>query len=183
MYRSDKELIRACLAGDEPSWCELVGRYSRLVYSIPLRKGYSQADADDIFQNVFAALFRCLGSVRNDKTLAAWLITTTVRECGALARSRRPDGELDPALLDEAPLPLEEMQRLERQQLMRQALDQLDPRCRELLTALFLDDDCGSYAEIARRLGMPVGSIGPNRARCFVRLREILAEMGADLAL
>ena len=66
---------------------------------------------------------------------------------------------------------------------MRQALRRLDDGCRELLTALFLDPAGPSYEAIAARLGMPVGSIGPTRARCFRKLEALLRETGIDAAV
>jgi hypothetical protein len=56
----------------------------------------------------------------------------------------------------------------------------LDERCRTLLTALFLDPATPGYESIAARLGMPIGSIGPTRARCFRKLDAILRELGFD---
>lgn len=180
MYRNDPDLIKACLNGDEAAWNELVERYARLVYSIALRYGLSSIDADDVFQNVFTIVFRRLSSLRNQKLLAAWLITITSRECQRLRR-RNPEAiEMDESIPDGGHLPHDEAQILERRHLVRTALDQLDPRCRELLIALFLDPSEQSYEKIASRLGMPVGSIGPTRARCFKKLEAILGEMDID---
>ena len=78
---NDAALVHACLAGDQRAWDELVERYGRLVYGIPRRMGFSAADADDVFQNVFAILLRYLSDLRDYTRLAAWLVTTTRREC------------------------------------------------------------------------------------------------------
>jgi len=48
----DSEIIEACLNGDSQAWDALLVRYQRLIYSIPLRYGLSEHDANDIFQNV-----------------------------------------------------------------------------------------------------------------------------------
>ncbi|MGW4892370.1 RNA polymerase sigma factor [Kitasatospora sp. NPDC004240] len=53
------------------------------------------------------------------------------------------------------------------------AVASLPGRCAELLTALAEDPDL-SYAELADRLGLPRGSIGPTRSRCLARLRTVL---------
>ncbi|MFO1269576.1 MAG: sigma factor-like helix-turn-helix DNA-binding protein [Rubrivivax sp.] len=67
------------------------------------------------------------------------------------------------------------LEQLQRAELVRAALDRLDERCRGLLTLLFADEDERvPYDEVARRLSMPVGSIGPTRARCLAKLRELL---------
>ena len=46
--------------------------------------------------------------------------------------------------------------------------------CRDLLFALYLDPEQSSYAEVAARLGMAVGSVGPTRIRCLKRLKQVL---------
>ena len=67
----DPELIRTCLRGDEAAWSKLVDRYRHLVYSVAKRYGLCDADADDVSQNVFVALFRKLGTIRNPSLLPA----------------------------------------------------------------------------------------------------------------
>jgi RNA polymerase sigma factor (sigma-70 family) len=179
-FESDPALIRACLAGDEGAWHDLVDRYGRLVYSIARGYGLSADDADDVFQGVFVILNRQLGALRDQTRLSSWLITTTHRECWRLRRRDRDREPLDEAVAAEGPPPVEEIIRREREQGVREALARLDGRCRELLTALFLDPSLPSYEAIGARLGMPIGSIGPTRARCFRKLEAILLELGID---
>jgi hypothetical protein len=50
--RSDRELVASCLSGDEPAWSELIDRYNRLIFSIPLKQGLTREEAADIFQAV-----------------------------------------------------------------------------------------------------------------------------------
>jgi DNA-directed RNA polymerase specialized sigma24 family protein len=59
----------------------------------------------------------------------------------------------------------------ERNAALRAAFAELAPRCQELL-AMLIADPPHSYAEISAALQMPVGSIGPQRARCLERLRK-----------
>ncbi len=177
-YSSDKELVAVCLEGNQQAWNELVARYQRLVYSIPRRYGLSTSDADDVFQNVFTIVLKRLGSLQNRESLAAWLITITARETSHLAARRRPTQELDERMEDGADLPPDQVQQWERQHIVWQALEQLGNPCRELLTALFLDPAPASYVQIAHKLKIPVGSIGPTRARCFKKLETILVALG-----
>lgn len=179
-HESDPALVQACLAGDEAAWEELVDRYGRLVYSIPRRNGLAEADADDVFQNVFATLFRRLGDLRDQTRLSSWLITTAHRESWRVGKLARRSVELDDGVASAAAPPLDEVARAEREQAVRQALRRLDGRCRELLTALFLAPETPSYEAIGARLGMPVGSIGPTRARCFTKLEAVLRELGIE---
>ena len=181
MYTKDPDLIKACLSGDESAWKELVERYARLVYSIPYRQGFSSADAEDIFQIVFTIVYRRLESLRDQRVVAAWLIRITHHECQRLRRRSPDETELPESLPDSATPPDDEIEILERQHTVRAALKLLEPRCRELLIALFLESATPNYAELSRRLDIPVGSIGPMRARCFKKLEEKLVEIGYDI--
>ena len=182
MYRNDSELIQACIKGNELAWHELVERYKRLVYSIPLRQGLSATDADDVFQNVFTIAYRRLDTLRNQKLLAAWLIRITYNECQHLRKRSPATNEIPETYADPTPLAEDEVELIERRHLVRVALNQLEQRCRDLLTALFLAPSPQSYDEIADKLGIPTGSIGPTRTRCFKKLQTILVEMGIDLS-
>ena len=179
-FPSDPELIQACLRGDQAAWKELVTRYGRLVYSIPRRSGLSAVDAEDVFQNVFAIALKRLESLRNQQSLAAWLITVTRHETERVGARRITTEELDEWLEDEQATPQTQVQQWERQHIVHLALERLEKTCRELLMALFLEPDPASYEQIARQLGIPLGSIGPTRARCFKKLETILVALGFD---
>jgi DNA-directed RNA polymerase specialized sigma24 family protein len=100
MERSDSELIEACLRRDAQAWQELVARYSRLVYSIPRRKGLTPEDADDVFQNVFTIIYLQLPKLREHQALPAWIITITQRQCYRLRSRVQQEVELDEAGLN-----------------------------------------------------------------------------------
>src|SRR5262245_23088444 len=84
--RTDTELVSACLSGDQEAWSELVDRYSRLIYSIPLRQGLSREDAADVYQAVCLDLVAELPTLRDPQALPAWLIRTTARKVGKWKR-------------------------------------------------------------------------------------------------
>jgi RNA polymerase sigma factor (sigma-70 family) len=179
-HRSDAAVVSACLAGEEAAWRELVTRYGHLVLSIPRQAGLGEADCQDVFQEVFESLLRQLPRLRDRQSLAKWLMTTTHRaSCRWLRRSRRAVSEGPEPRATDAP-PLELVVRWERQQMVRQALRRLGGRCAKLLGALYLDPSCPGYEEVARRLGVPRGSIGPTRLRCLARLVEVLRSAGVD---
>jgi RNA polymerase sigma factor (sigma-70 family) len=67
---------------------------------------------------------------------------------------------------------------LERQHLVRQCLQHLSPSCQELLALLYAEEPPCSYVEVAQRLGVPLGSIGPRRARCLEHLKKLLEKFG-----
>ena len=182
--RDDRQLIAECLSGEQASWEALIYRYRRLIYSIPLKLRLSPEDAADIFQAVCFKLYEKLDTLRDHDRLSSWLITTATRECWRIsAQNRReaPVGSGDEghsdALADipaTARLPDEERELLERQQAVRQALERLPERCRDLLTMLFYQANELSYPDIARRMNIPVPSVGPTRARCLEKLKRRL---------
>lgn len=174
---NDAALVEACLRGQQSAWDEIVDRYGRLVYSIPRRYGFCEADADDVFQDVFAILFRKLDSVRQRDRLSAWLIRTTHRECYRVGKQSGRYAQLDQTIEDVGSPPHERTEAWERQQVVRQALRELGGPCEALLTALFLAGQRPNYRQIAEQLGIKVGSIGPTRSRCFEKLEKILGDL------
>ncbi|MGB8980427.1 MAG: sigma-70 family RNA polymerase sigma factor [Anaerolineales bacterium] len=179
----DPELIEACLKGSGQAWEVLLVRYQRLIYSIPLRYGLPEHDANDVFQNVSLLLWENLGHLRDRARLAAWLVITTRRECWRMMRQHRQNvSTLEGGMLDEVhaagPLSEEEFLAMERQSQVRAAIGHLESPCRELLTLLFFVDPRPAYSEIAKSLTVPEGSIGPTRSRCLEKLMKILENMG-----
>jgi RNA polymerase sigma factor (sigma-70 family) len=175
---NDRELIRACLAGHESAWHELVDRYGRLVYSIPQRLGLQASDADDVFQAVFLAVSRSLRNLQQTERLTSWIIRIAYRESWRVGRRVRRFQEM-PALDPTAEATEDEMLQVERQHLLRQAMGRLRPKSRKLLDALYFGPSA-DYAQIARKLGYSIGSIGPLRARAFLELERELTVVGFD---
>ncbi len=170
----DPELIEACLQGDEQAWRALVERYGRLVFSVARRYGLDQEAAEAIFQDVFTALIRHLPGIRRRHGLSKWLVITTQRLCWRwIDRNRRMKGVIEEGPGTE-PVPAEEALQWEQQQRVREAMSRLEARCRDLLTQLYCHAAKVPYEEIARRLGIAVGSIGPTRARCLRKLLWLL---------
>ncbi len=179
----DTELVYACNEGEPWAWEALVDRYRRLVYAIPLRVGLTEDDAADVFQTVFASLFEHLDHLRDPQCLAKWLIIAAQRESWSVARRRRRErfDEEASAILssvrDGAALPEQRISMLADQCLVLEALARLGGRCRDLLWLLYYDPSEPSYAEVSKVLRMPLGSIGPTRARCLRKLRRIVEAM------
>ncbi len=172
--KPDEQLIEACLRGDNDAWSELIDRYARLVASIPSRSGLPADLRDEVFQSVWTIAVRHLESLRDSRSLPAWLIRTTQRETWRIARdakrARGHDSSEEIAWADPMEADL-----LESRQFMREALDRMEERCRGLLLLLFREDR-PDYDRIAEALGIPRGSIGPTRGRCLDKLRTIYAE-------
>jgi RNA polymerase sigma factor (sigma-70 family) len=183
----DTELIDACLKGTSQAWEVLLVRYQRLIYSIPLRYGLPEHDANDIFQNVSLLLLKNLARLRDRERLGAWLVITTRRECWRMFHHDR-QVTLNPETLDlndqvpDSGHSEDDFLALERQTVVRTAVELLDGPCNQLLTQLFYAEPRPSYTDIAHALALPEGSIGPTRARCLEKLMRILEKMGLSEA-
>ena len=167
-------LVSRVSDGDQDAWNELIERYAPLVWSICARSLPSREDIDDAAQSVWLLLVENIGGLRDPAALPGWLATTTRRECFRIlgAAKRREQGGLEeqvpPGLADSTE---QEVIAAERDAALRAAFDELQRGCRELL-AMLMSDPPRSYAEISATLGIPVGSIGPTRARCLDQLRR-----------
>jgi RNA polymerase sigma factor (sigma-70 family) len=183
---TDDILIEACLEGQEAAWEALISKYERLIYAICRRNNIIATEAEDIFGRVCMLLLQHLETLKDRTRLAAWLITTTNRECwhyknhlaGATSLSYPMQGDkgffrFESELAAQALLPEDEVLRLEMYQNLRESLLQLSPQCQKLLWHLFYDPTEPSYSQISDQLGLPVSSIGPNRARCLNKLRSL----------
>ncbi|HET6877017.1 MAG TPA: sigma-70 family RNA polymerase sigma factor [Jatrophihabitans sp.] len=179
------ELVRAAAGGSTAAWNELVDRFSPLVWNICMRYKLSAADASDVSQNVWLRLTERLDTIREPAALAGWLATTARRECMRTFRGHH--GEVPTAFDVDVPDSAErtdpdrELLALERREAVLAALGELPERGRTLLLML-AGDPPRSYREISDALDIPIGSIGPTRARYLERLRRspALAGFGAD---
>ncbi|MGH4027053.1 MAG: RNA polymerase sigma factor [Pseudonocardiaceae bacterium] len=171
------DLLLRARAGDQAGWDELVECFAPLVWSISRRYRLSGADAEDVAQSVWLRLFEHIDSIREPAALPGWLATTTGRECLRVlkANSRRNHEEIvvDRDLPAPGHLPTAEDALLaaERNAAVRAAFARLPQHCQQLLVLLIHDPPL-SYAEIGDRLGLPVGGLGPTRARCLHKLRR-----------
>jgi RNA polymerase sigma factor (sigma-70 family) len=184
---SDEQLIAGCRDGDSAAWDALVSRYERLVYTIPIRYGLTPAEVDDVFQSTWFRLLKNLPDLRQPDRVGAWLVTTARRECWETRRGldhkRTVESDTESLLANESgddSTPEEIVAQYRRDQAVREAVESLDERCRRLLWHLYYDATIPSYAAIADKLKTPIGSVGPMRARCLKKLREILDESIAE---
>ncbi|MFN2497295.1 MAG: RNA polymerase sigma factor [Pseudonocardiaceae bacterium] len=170
------DLFHAAAGGGEDAWSSLVERYLPLVRSVIRSYGLSGENAEDVSQTLWLRLVEHLKDIREPRALPGWIKTTTRNECMQLLKAARravPVGaSVDPHVLPDVDRELDEdLLRAERHQALLQALAELPDHQRNLLILLAVDPPL-SYEEIARRLDIPKGSIGPTRARALQRLRE-----------
>lgn len=181
--RADELLVRECLRGSQEAWSELVDKYKNLIFSIPIKYGFSQSDASDIFQEVCLGLLSELATVREPRALAKWLIQVTSHKCYHWKRRSQRLVSFDAEeksvpIAEVAPEVVEILQQADQEQKLREAMGGLRPRCRRLIEMLFFEDPPRPYREVAESLEIAVGSIGFLRQRCLGGLRKQLHEIG-----
>lgn len=161
----------------------LIDRYKNLIYSIPIKYGFPKDDASEIFQQVCLRLLSDLPNLRDPAALGAWLIRVTSHDCFRRSRRDRRNETMEfayaeIAMADDSMLPQEQILQLEREQILRDTLAQIAPRCRELIHMLFYQTPPLPYDEVAKKLKLARGSIGFIRMRCLKQLRTHLQELG-----
>ncbi|WP_340539026.1 RNA polymerase sigma factor [Nocardioides sp. GXZ039] len=172
-------LVSAAQEGDPHAWNAIVDRFLPLVEAIVRRHRLSEADGDDVSQTVWLRLVEHLDSLREPDALPGWIRTTARHEClrllAARARTRAADPQTD-GVLDVADddVAADDLLAFERHQALRDGLAELPAARRDLLLLLLVDPPL-PYAEISARLGIPIGSIGPTRARALEQLRATRA--------
>ena len=174
-------LVRKCKAGDSNSWGILVDRFQALVWSSIYRVGLRNEDAEDTFQKVFVILYKNLDRIDSALALPKWLATTAAREAIRAHRVNRDKSSISIDAVEN----LDEMLAAEEASVedvtiaaaqsntIRNVMSQLPGKCPQLLSMLYSEEE-SSYEEVKIKLEIPIGSIGPTRARCIERLRQAL---------
>lgn len=180
-HRPVERLVAECLKGNEQAWSQLIDKYKNLIYSVPIKLGMYD-EAPDIFQAVCLDLLSGLDQLREPRALPKWLMQTCYHKC-LQYRSRAEKylpitNEAQEELDSEQPMPEQLLGELEKEQMVRDAISQLTPRCQRMVCMLFFEDPPRPYQEVARELGVATGSIGFIRGRCLHRLRKQLEKMG-----
>lgn len=181
--RTDRELVASCLSGDEQAWSELIDRYNRLIFSIPLKQGLTRDEAADIFQAVCLDLVAELPRLRDPQALPAWLIQTTLHKVSKWRRRNDryvPDEgtHTENAPAPDADMPDALIREVQQTQALRDAVAALSDRCQRMVQMLFFDTPARPYKDVASALGVATGSIGFLRSRCLDRLRSALEGIG-----
>ncbi|MFZ0332962.1 MAG: sigma-70 family RNA polymerase sigma factor [Candidatus Acidiferrales bacterium] len=179
---TDTRLVKECLRGSEAAWSALIDKYKNLIFSIPIKYGFSSDDATDIFQAVCVELLSELPKLRKPKALPKWIMQVAAHKCFHHKRqlqrteAREPD---DDSFETSVPARAEGILReAEKEQSLRDAVSELPPRCRRLIQMLFFEEPPRPYQQLAVELGLSTGSIGFIRQRCLERLRKRLSEVG-----
>jgi RNA polymerase sigma factor (sigma-70 family) len=178
----DTRLVKECLSGNEDAWLCLIEKYKALVYSIPVKYGLSQEDASDVFQATCVELLVRLRELREPRALPKWLMQVAHHESHRWKRLRQrvvsrgaeaefPEPEI-PAIAETL------VQQMQEEQVLREALAVLTPQCQRLIELLFFETPGRPYTEVAKEMGLALGSIGFTREKCIERLRRQLDKVG-----
>jgi RNA polymerase sigma factor (sigma-70 family) len=173
------DAVRRAAAGDRAAWEDLVAAFGRLVWSIAVAHRLPPADAAEVSQTTWLRLVENLDRITQPERLGGWLATTARRESLRLIKLRgRETPTDDESRLDHGDDPTPESVAVgrDRDERVRRAFAALPERCRLLLHMVVVLRP--PYTEVAEALDMPIGSIGPTRARCLERLRRLLATDG-----
>lgn len=192
----DAGLVQRFIAGDESAFNEIVARYRGRIYGLTLNLLRNAADAEEVTQDAFIRAYRGLNRFRGESSLATWLYRIALN----LARNRywyffrrhRHDWvSLDRPLGDDSDTtfadllatrdrdPAQDTASSEFSALVAACMERLDHKHREILTMRNVLDL--SYEEIARTLGINIGTVKSRIARAREYLRELLTESCPEL--
>jgi len=160
----------------------LIDKYKRLIFSIPVKYGFSPDEATDIFQSVCLEMLSELPNLRKAEALPKWIMQVTAHKCfhrkRQMQRTEPSDSVEDRPEQITPPIAETILREAEEEQSLRQAIAELPPRSRELVHMLFFEEPTRPYQAIAESLGIATGSIGFIRQRCLEKLRRRLGEIG-----
>jgi len=178
----DERLVKECLRGDEQAWSLLIDKYKALIYSIPVKYGLPPHEAADVFQATCAELLIRLPQLREPRALPKWLMQVAHHESYRCKRQQQRvvsrDAETDLPEPETPAIAETVLQQTQEEQMLREAMSVLSPQCRRLVELLFFETPARPYAQVAKELGLALGSIGFTRQKCIDRLRRQLDELG-----
>ena len=177
--RDMASLVHRAAGGDMQAWNQIVDQYSRLIWSITREFKLGESDAADVVQTTWMRLLEHIGRLQYPERVGSWLTVTARNECLRHLASHkrlvlvREDVAFDVPAEHEPGVDAALLAK-ESAETVREAMAHLPRRWQRLMT-LLMEDPPVSYAEISDELGLPIGSIGPTRARCLAKLRVLLA--------
>ncbi|MEO7193221.1 MAG: sigma-70 family RNA polymerase sigma factor [Pseudonocardiaceae bacterium] len=178
------DLLRRSRDGDPLAWNDILRRYGKLVSGTVRSFQMQDADARDAVQMTWLRLAENVHHVRFPERLGGWLATTARREClRILSRATRAPNfchQVLDTVADSSVGPEQRVVDADTTRALWNIVAELPPRPRALLRELFTEHP-RPYAEVARTAGIPVGGIGPTRARALRQLRGRITDGGLGL--
>ncbi|WP_221177410.1 RNA polymerase sigma factor [Nocardioides marmoriginsengisoli] len=168
--------------GDRDALDELVRLLSPILWQVVRATGLDRATAEDVVQNTWLTLVDNAEAISSPLAVSGWLCTTARREAWKVSKRVRrevaTDGDVLSWALPAVDGPEDGIVLADDQVVLRRCLSRISERCQSLLRMLAAGPR-PEYAEVSEALDMPVGSIGPTRARCLDKLRGELISEGA----
>jgi RNA polymerase sigma factor (sigma-70 family) len=174
------DLVQSAAAGHESGWETLVREFRGLIWAAARAHRLGDADAADVVQATWLRLLEHLDDLREPARLGAWLVTTAHRECLRVLRDFQRHvlfGQDAPERESLDAPPGDRLLIAERDQALWRSFERLRASDQELLR-LLMADPRPAYDAISAVLDMPIGSIGPSRARALERLHQELDNDG-----
>lgn len=173
------DLLGRAAEGDQGAWLQLVRQYAGLLRSVAASLRMAAGDAEDAAQTTWLGLLQNLDTLRDPNRVGGWLATAMRRNCLRLLRHSHTEWPVAEWDDHDRPDHLETIEdrlvRAERDHQLWQAVDRLPERQGQLVRVLFADPDT-SYDDVARRMSIAVGTVGPARQRALRRLAQLLSQ-------
>jgi RNA polymerase sigma-70 factor (ECF subfamily) len=173
------ELIVRSRAGETEAMEEIYHRFKTGLFNLAFRYSYDRATAEDLLQEIFIKVFTHLDNVKNPDTFPGWVFRIGLNTCYSHLRSRRPEMEKG--------VPLEDIEGTLRGSVednpgrdIRKPLDDGIASLPDKLREIFLLHDVQGFKheEIARLLGLSVGTSKSQLFKARLRMRAFLAGKG-----
>lgn len=182
---SDRDIVRSARAGREDAYAELVRRYRRRVLDSIYRIVHHTERTKDLAQETFVKAFNALDRYHSERRFLPWIRTIATNSASDYVRRKRPDRAdspwaVTPRRIDAERIfvpgptdtPAAERHRRDAAAAVRRALKRLKPKYRRCITLRYVDNR--SYQEIARLMGVPVGTVGTYLHRALKDLRRMI---------
>jgi RNA polymerase sigma factor (sigma-70 family) len=184
--QEDLELVQSALGGDQSAYAKLMNRYKDSIYFLLLKMVHHEDDANDLTIEAFGKAFSNLSKYTPDFAFSTWLYKIALNNCIDFIRRKRIEtlsifelAENDRGesyqidVQSSAPDPEERYIRNQRNKLLREVIDKINPKYRLLIELRFYDEL--SYEEIAQKTNLPLGTVKAQLFRAKNLLYQILA--------
>jgi RNA polymerase sigma-70 factor, ECF subfamily len=182
---ADDDLLQGVSRGDESALAALYDRYRLILFGLILRILHDRHEAEDVLQEAFLQVWRRAKDFDPARGRAfTWLVTIArsraldrLRMLGSRSRFVDTDAE---AASDQVIDTAQELVKSEAGQIVRRALRELPAEQRRTLLLAYFEGL--TQAEIAERLGDPLGTVKTRMRSGLIKLRELLRDRSRDLA-